>query len=269
MSIDKALKAKNSGVFIENIQMAFLNKNSADILDAIQKAPQLKWSPETEIKKLGLISWCDPLSISELKSKILHCVEADEFRSAMIGCLFLFGVGLAKDGIDLSEKIFEKSESSSDYEFNASSALSILVDGFIEWEGAPNGKFYISIDKDYLLSTITSIADDFRQSGVLYEESRVIEFAKALAKAGDYQRLKSLIIEYLDTISEYSEIESLIYNFTRTIEGMPVENRSLEVVECEFLDLDLLNICLEKAKVKAKKSDKNSLNELLDYVSQY
>lgn len=35
MSIEKALKAKNSGVFIEQIQLAFLKCNTKDVLAAL------------------------------------------------------------------------------------------------------------------------------------------------------------------------------------------------------------------------------------------
>lgn len=181
----------------------------------------------------------------------------------------MFGLGDTGAATELSEKIFEKAESSSDYEFNASSALSILMDCSIEWEGAPNGRFYIAVDKNYLASTVTSVADDFRQSNILYEESRVVEFAKGLAKAGQQENLKALINEYLDKISEYSEIESLIYNFTIVIEGMPIEYRSIEVTECDFVDVDVVEFCFAKANEKAKKSDKESLGELLEYVKDY
>ena len=126
-------------------------------------------------------------------------------------------MGEKKTAIDLSEKVFEKAESSSDYEFNASSALSVLINCSIEWEGAPNGKYYVTVDKDYLSSTVHSIADDFRQSDILYNESRIIELATGLARAGENEKSKELLDEYLNTISDYSDIESLIYNFTKTI----------------------------------------------------
>lgn len=269
MSIEKALKAKNSGVFIENLQAAFLKKSPAEILDAIQKAPALKWAPEMEIKKFGLISWCDQNNLSELKSKILQCIDADEFRSAMLGCLFFFGIGESKSAIELSERIFEKAESSADYEFNAGSALSVLINCSIEWEGAPNGKYYVAVDKDYLSSTISSIADDFRQSDILYNESRIIEFATGLARAGRHEAVKALLNEYLNKISDYSDIESLIYNCTRTIDGMAPENRSIETTDCEFVHVDFVELCLKKAKENSKKSDKESLSELSEYVKEY
>ena len=81
MSIEKALKAKNSGLFIENLQAAFLKRSPEEILDAIQKAPSLKWAAEMEIKKLGLMTWCDEKYVAELISKIHQCIEAEEYRS--------------------------------------------------------------------------------------------------------------------------------------------------------------------------------------------
>ena len=269
MSIEKALKAKNSGVFIENLQAAFLKKGPAEILDAIQKAPPLKWAPEIEIKKLGLMSWCDNKNISELKSKIIQCINADEFRSSMIGCLFLFGSGENKAAIEISEKVFEKAESSSDYEFYASSALSELINCSIEWEGAPNGRYYIAVDKNYLSSTVSSVTDDFRQLNILHNESRVIELATGFSRAGQHETSKALLNEYLNTISEYSDIESLIYNFTSTIEGMAAENRSIEATDCNFVNVDFVAICFAKAKENSKKSNQESLNELLEYVKGY
>ena len=143
MSIEKALKAKNSGLFIENLQAAFLKRSPEEILDAIQKAPSLKWAAEMEIKKLGLMTWCDEKYVAELISKIHQCIEAEEYRSAGIGCLYLFGIGQSEAAIELSEKAFESIESASDYEFNATSLLSILISSTVEWEGSPSGKFYI------------------------------------------------------------------------------------------------------------------------------
>jgi hypothetical protein len=269
MSIEKALKAKNSGVFVENIQAAYLKRSTGEILDAIQNAPFLKWAHEMEIIKFGLMSWCEDNYASELKSKIVQSIDADEFRPAMIGCLFLFGMNENKTAIELSETIFEKAESSSDYEFYASAALSVLISCSIEWKGAPNGKYYIAVDKGYLSSTVTSVTDDFRQSDTLYNESRIVELSMGFSRAGQQERSKELLNEYLTSLSEYSDIESLIYSLTKTIEGMPANSRSVEVTPCDFVNTDFVEICLSKAKEISEKSDEESLNELSQYVKDY
>jgi hypothetical protein len=246
-----------------------LKKDTEEILGALQKPPALKWALEMEIIKLGLMSWCDKDNSKELKSKILQCIDAEEFRSAMMGCMYLFGVGENEMAIQLSERIFEVAESSSDYEFNASSALSVLIDCSVQWEGAPNGKYYVSVEKNYLASTILSIADDFRQSDDLYNESRIVEMATGLSRAGRQDEAKKLLNEYLDKISEYSEIESFIYNFTRSVYGIPNGTRSIEEISCDFVGVDFIKHCFAKAKEVSKKSDKDSLGELLEYVAEY
>jgi hypothetical protein len=139
----------------------------------------------------------------------------------------------------------------------------------LEWKGAPSGKCFIAVDKEYLISTITSIVDDLRASERLFQEGYVVEFASGLAKAGGNEKSHQLLTEYLENISDFSDIESFMYCLTKTIPGLPPVSQSLEVAEVDFVNASFLRDCLEKAKKSAKESDADSLDELIKYVGEF
>ena len=174
-----------------------------------------------------------------------------------------------KRAIELMEQLFERIESSSDYGYHATSVLSIIAGSSIEWQGAPNQKYYVKTDSGYLDSTISSVVEDLRGLGFVYNESHVIDFSAGYARAGLPLKSIALLNEYLIKISTYSDAESFTYNFTKTVDGITRETRSLECPQVDFATYEFMLKAYDKAKSLASKDDKEALVDLGGFVADF
>ena len=157
MTLQKALRAKNSGVFMDSIQVEVLrNGFTAEVKSALSSPPRMKWGPYTEMQKLGCLAWSDGALTSELGEHAKRCIETEELNTALIGALFMFGVGATEAAIECSERAFESAEASGDYEFHAGLLVSTLVKGGCDWSGAPDGVYHVRVDKTYRSEEHTS-----------------------------------------------------------------------------------------------------------------
>jgi len=265
----KTIKAKKSGVFVEQIQLAFLKCNTNEVLAAFGKAPDLKDAPEVQINKLGIMTWCDLNRITHLDSKIQWCIDNEEYRSAAIGCEYILGANAEKRAIELMEQLFERIESEPDYEYHATSVLPIIADSSIEWEGAPNRKYYVKTSGGYLDSTISSIVEDLRVLGFVYRESLAINFSAGYARAGLPLKSIALLNEFLIEIVTYSDVESFIYSLTKTVDGITRETRSLECPQVDFVSYEFMLMAYDRAKSLASKDDKEALVKLNGFVADF
>lgn len=269
MSIQKALKSKNSGDFIEHIQAEILrNSFSEDVTKALLFPPKLSWGAFTEMQRQGILAWSVGGITDELIDHLKACIDEEEFRTAIIGTLFMFGVGAKEYAIEHSEMVFELAEKGNDYEFFASTLIAELVRGGVDLHGSPDGIYYVDIDKSYLSSTIQSVCEDFRSSECLFKQSYVLDFALGLAKSNELSKSHDLLIEFSKTLEDFSDCESLIYSLTSTVAGFAEKDRILTVDQTAFANKELCSIVFEKANSLAKKSDKNSLKELEEYIEQ-
>jgi hypothetical protein len=267
MSIDKAKKAKNSGTFIEQIKKSFTSSETSQLLEALSSPPTLKWSSETEVERLGLIQWLAPTDSVALVKKLEDCIEKEDLRVCALGALYLFGSGNADLAIKILESGFEKAEKTDDYKFHAENMINLLIGGSLDGFTSDSGKMYVKIPADYLKSTVQSVAEDFNASGFMDSDSLATMFAQGIAKAGDKTAAAGIIKKYADTLSEFSDSESLIYCLTKQIEGLPAQDKSPIVPMIEFIDEDVFDHCMSKATSLAKKNQANELKELKDYIA--
>jgi hypothetical protein len=269
MSIQKAIKSKNSGDFIEHIQAEVLrNGFSEDVTKALLFPPKMSWGAFTEMQRQGLLAWNVGGVTDELIEHLKACTDDEEFRSAIIGALFMFGVGAKEYAIEHSEFIFGLAEKSNDYEFFASTLISELVRGGVDWHGSEEGIYYVNVDKSYLSSTIQSVSEDFRSSGWLFKESYILDFSTGLAKSDQLDKSLDLLIEFAKTLEDFSSCESLIYSLTTTISGFAASDRSLKVDQIAFANKEICSLIFSRASSLSKKSDKSELEELEAYISE-
>lgn len=269
MSIQKALKSKNSGDFIEYVQAEVIrNGFSEDVTKTLLFPPKMNWGAFTEMQRQGMLAWSVGGVTDELIDHLKACIDEEEFRNAIIGTLFMFGVGAKEYAVEHSELVFSLAEKSSDYEFFASTLVSELVKGGVDWHGAPDGVYHVNVEKAYLSSTIQSVSDDFRSSGWLFKESYILDFATGLAKSNELSKSHELLIEFSKTLEDFSSCESLIYSITPTLPGLAEQDRSLTVNPTAFANKDVCLTLFEKASSLAKKSNKSELKEIEEYISE-
>lgn len=266
MSIVKAMKAKNSGDFIELLQQAYINEAPEKVLAALLKPPAMKWGADTRIAKEGMISWCKGSVSDGLIMEIKKAPENSDFRAAIIGCLYLFGLGESTKAIAASESIFEVVENSSEYPFHATTMLSELIGGSIEWSGAEGGKYYVGIEINYLKSTVISVVDDLRAMDKLYEEATIIDCSKGLARAGDIAGANKLLMTYADQIVEFDQIFSLASQLSSFVSGIIAEKRSTTAPSIPFVSQDTFAACSKVAKALAGSERKEDLDQIVDYI---
>jgi hypothetical protein len=266
MSVAKARKAKNSGDLIEALQSVFAsNPMDAALKDLLDNPPNLKWGIATTIDREGLKSWVKGQTADDLVDLIKSAAEQDEFRSGVIGCLYLFGLGDNKRAIELSEMLFERAEAGDDYIFNATNMIAELAASSLSWAGTENNKYYVSIDRDYLYSTCRSVLEDFRVSDRLFETSTIVTLASGLAKAGAADAANDLLSEHISRLTDFSDFTDFGYSLTPTIDGMPDDFRGLAVSQVPWVSRDTF----EKTRQESLKTRDSENGDELDSLIQY
>jgi len=268
MKIDKLNKAKNSGVYIEFAKEAFDENDLGQLGAALKNPPKIKWSSDTEIERLGLMTWIDKASSPNLVAKIQTLAESEEYRAAAVGVLYLFGADLKDQAIESSEKIFELCESNSNYSHHSINVVSQLIAACVSWPHVESKNMWVAVDKDYLLSTIDSVLEDLRaaSSKQLDNSSTIIELAQGYARCGMLARGLQLILVYAQRLTEYCDLQDMIYSLLGEASSIPTVSRSSELSNVQFISREFATTLFEIAKSKATSENEEDLVGLKEYV---
>lgn len=261
----KFSNAKNGNQLLDAVKIGVSKGFSSDSFDLLKGSGlQLYARHKAELAAyLGKFGGPETARDQYFNEAYAEITSEGDFDDLMVlGECFAFS-GLNDRAVEIFEEAFEGMEGDSEYIFHAMNAIQrITLGSDIE---SPDGCWYVMIpDRDYLLSTLNSVNDDFeaRLESVDVDDRirHYCTLAKCFTRVGESETAKANLDKaFKNAESSFEFLELLFIEAESETQALAEGGTSDEAAWVDFASKEFRNNIFEQAKKLASTEDEHQV----------